>query len=130
MTKRSSAQPQLPRPTDGELAILRVLWQCGPSTVRTVQAALGPETGYTTVLKFMQIMTDKGLLRRDDSVRTHVYEAVRPQAATQRQLVKDLIDRAFAGSAQKLVLQALSSKKASREELAEIRRLLDEMENK
>lgn len=130
MTKRSVTPPQLPRPTDGELAILRVLWKEGPSTVRAVQEALGPETGYTTVLKFMQIMTDKGLLRRDDSVRTHVYEAALPEAATQRQLVKDLIDRAFAGSAQKLVLQALSSRKASRTELAEIRRLLDEMEGK
>jgi predicted transcriptional regulator len=82
------------------------------------------------VLKFMQIMTDKGLLRRDESARVHVYEAVLPEAATQLQLVKDLIDRAFAGSAQKLVLRALSSSKASREELEQVRRLLDEIEGK
>ncbi len=128
MTKRIPSRTKLPRPTDGELAILRVLWQRGPSTVRTVQEMLGPQTGYTTVLKFMQIMTEKGLLTRDEAVRTHVYAAALPEESTQRQLVTDLIDRAFAGSAQKLVLQALSSRKASREELIEIRRLLDEIE--
>jgi predicted transcriptional regulator len=119
---------KLPRPTDGELAILRVLWARGPSTVREVQAALSPEPGYTTVLKFMQIMTDKGLLIRNESERTHVYEAAEPEATTQRQLVGDLLERAFGGSAQKLVLQALSAKSASREELSEISRLLDTME--
>jgi predicted transcriptional regulator len=129
MIKRASPKPpKLFRPTDGELAILRVLWERGPSTVRSVQEALGPDTGYTTVLKFMQIMHEKGLLRRDESVRTHVYEAAVPEEATQKQLVRDLIERAFAGSAQKLVLQGLSSKKATREELAEIRRLLDQIE--
>lgn len=126
------AKHDLPRPTDAELAILRVLWERGPSTVRDVtdalQAARG--TGYTTALKLMQIMTDKGLVRRDDSKRTHVYVAVAPAEETQQQLVGDLLERAFGGSAQQLVLQALSSKKASRAELAEIRKLLDEMEKK
>ena len=85
-------------------------------------------TGYTTVLKLMQIMTDKGIVRRDESQRTHVYEAKASEEHTQRRLVKDLLDRAFGGSAQKLVLQALSTKKASPQEIAEIRSLLDEME--
>ena len=117
----------LPRPTDAELAILRVLWQRGPSTVRHVQEELGDDTGYTTVLKFLQIMTEKGLVVREDSQRTHVFEASLPEDETQRQLVTDLLDRAFRGSAKKLVLQALSAKKASAAELAEIRKLLDEM---
>ncbi len=120
-------QPTRPRPTDGELAILRVLWAHGPSTVRAVQQMLGPDTGYTTVLKFMQIMTEKGLLRRDDSQRTHVYEAALPEETIQKQLVSDLLERAFQGSAAKLVMQALSTNRASAEELAEIRRLLDQM---
>lgn len=120
--------PKLPKPTDAELAILRVLWQRGPSTVRQVQEVLGPATGYTTVLKFMQIMTEKGLLSRNDSERTHVFEPAVPAQTTQRQLVRELLDRAFGGSASKLVLQALSSRKASAAELAEIRRLLDRME--
>jgi predicted transcriptional regulator len=126
------AKRDLPRPTDAELAILRVLWQRGPSTVRDVTDALQSErgTGYTTALKLMQIMTDKGLVERDDSQRTHVYRAVAAAEETQRQLVGDLLERAFGGSAQQLVLQALSSKKASRAELAEIRKLLDEMEKK
>ena len=120
----------LPRPTDAELAILRVLWERGASTVREVQEALHHSrgTGYTTALKLLQIMTEKGLVRRNDSARTHVYEAAVPEDETQRQLVGDLLERAFGGSAQQLVVQALSAKKASREELAEIRRLLDELE--
>jgi predicted transcriptional regulator len=120
--------PRLPKPTDAELAILRVLWRRGPSTVRQVQEELGPGTGYTTVLKFMQIMTEKRLLLRDDSERTHVFTPAVPEEMTQRQLAMELLDRAFGGSVQKLVLQALSSKKASRAELDEIRRLLDQME--
>jgi BlaI family transcriptional regulator, penicillinase repressor len=128
MTRLSKRIPRLPRPTDGELSILRVLWSRGPSTVRQVQEILGPKTGYTTVLKFMQIMTEKGLLHRDESQRTHVYVAARPAETTQRQLIGDLLERAFQGSAAKLVMQALSSKRASRQELAEIRRLLDEIE--
>jgi len=118
---------KLPRPTDAELSILRVLWQRGPSTVRQVQEELGSDTGYTTVLKFLQIMTEKGLVVREDAQRTHVYEASLPEEETQRQLVTDLLDRAFHGSAKKLVLHALSAKKASAAELAEIRKLLDEM---
>lgn len=125
MTKQS-----LPRPTEAELAILRVLWDRGPSTVRDVQQALVDErgTGYTTALKLLQIMTDKGIVRRDDRQRTHIYEAVAPAETTQRQLVRDLLERAFGGSARQLVMQALSAKKASKADLAEIRRLLDEME--
>lgn len=120
----------LPRPTDGELEILNVLWQRGPSTVREVHEVLleNKEIGYTTILKLMQIMSEKGLVSRDESDRRHVYEAERAQDETQRQLLSDLLDRAFNGSATKLVMQALSSKKASREELAEIRRMLDELE--
>ena len=126
------AKRELPKPTDAELAILRVLWERGPSTVRAVTDAIQEErgTGYTTALKLMQIMTDKGLVQRDDTNRSHVYEAVVPAEETQRQLVGDLLDRAFGGSAQQLVLQALSGRKASRADLAEIRKLLDEMEQK
>ena len=121
-------QPLLPRPTDAELAILRVLWKRGPSTVRDVQEALGSNTGYTTALKLMQIMSEKRLLVRDESSRTHVYAAALPESATQGQLVRDLLDRAFEGSAAKLVMRALSTRKASAAELAEIRSLLDQME--
>lgn len=119
----------LPKPTAGELNILRVLWRIGPATVRQVHDELSQEqkVGYTTVLKLLQIMTDKGLVTRDDTERSHVYEAALVEERTQRQLVADLLDRAFGGSAQKLVVQALSVKKASREELAEIRRMLDEL---
>jgi BlaI family penicillinase repressor len=119
-----------PRPTDGELAILRVLWQLGPASVRQVQEALNPdkETGYTTVLKLMQIMHEKGLLTRDESERTHVYRASLSEEHTQRQLVDHLLERAFGGSARQLVMQVLSSRKASSKELAQIRGLLDELE--
>lgn len=127
MAKRS-----LPRPTDAELAILRVLWERGPSTVRQVHDVLNSNrpTTYTTALKLLQIMTEKGLVCRDESQRSHVYEASLTEEQTQRQLVGDLLDRAFGGSAQKLVMQALSAKKASRRELADIRRLLDELEER
>ena len=126
------AKTELPRPTDAELAILRVLWDRGPSTVREVTEALQAErgTGYTTALKLLQIMTDKRLVQRDDSSRAHAYEAVASAESTQRQLVRDLLDRAFGGSALQLVLQALSAKRASRDELAEIRRMLDEFEKR
>jgi predicted transcriptional regulator len=119
-----------PRPTDAELSILRVLWARGPSTVRQVLDALAEErgTGYTTVLKLLQIMTEKGLVARDESDRTHVYEARYGEADTQRQLVDDLLDRAFGGSAMQLVMSALSSRRTSRKELAEIRRLIEERE--
>ena len=113
------------RPTDAELAILKVLWARGASTVREVGEALGRDTGYTTVLKLLQIMTEKRLVKRDESARTHVYQAAYTEDQTQRQLVSDLLDRVFGGSASKLVLQALAASKATPEELAEIRRLLD-----
>jgi len=118
---------ELSRPTDAELSILRVLWQQGESTVRQVFEALsrGREVGYTTVLKLMQIMTEKDLVERDESERTHVYRARLTQEQTQRQLVGDLLDKAFGGSASQLVLQALSAKPASAKELKRIRQLLD-----
>jgi len=118
----------LPRPTDAELAILRVLWEHGPTTVRQVYEAMAGDrdTGYTTTLKLMQIMTEKGLVTRDESSRTHIYAARVSRDRTQRQLVNDLIDRAFGGSAAALVLQALSAQPTSEEELGEIRRLIDE----
>lgn len=122
----------LPRPTAAELSILSVLWERGPATVREVQEALNrvKETGYTTVLKFMQIMFEKGLVTRDASERSHVYAAALRAEETQRQLVGDLLERAFGGSPQKLVLQALSTKRASPAELAEIRQLIQELEQK
>lgn len=121
---------KVPRPTDGELAILSALWRRGPSTVREVQDELGGEeaTGYTTVLKLMQIMTEKGLLTRNGAGRAHVYAASQSEEQGQGRLVTDLLDRAFGGSAQQLVMRALTARRASPEELAEIRRLLDELE--
>jgi len=120
-----------PRPTDAELAILRVLWRRGPSTVREVQDELNTtrQTGYTTVLKLLQIMTDKALVRRDETDRAHVYEARLTEEQTQRQLVRDLLERAFGGSAEKLVMQALRARKKPLppEELDEIRKLLDKL---
>ncbi len=118
-----------PRPTDAELSILRVLWSKGPSTVREIADEMNRDrhVGYTTVLKFMQIMTEKGLVLRDDSSRTHVYRPKLSEEKTLRQLVQDLLHRAFGGSAQKLVMQALAAKKASRAELDEIQKILDEM---
>jgi BlaI family transcriptional regulator, penicillinase repressor len=114
------------KPTDAELAILRVLWARGPSTVREVAREMGREGAYTTILKLLQIMTEKRLVCRDESPRTHVYEAAWTEGETQQQLVTDLLDRVFDGSASRLVMQALSSKKTSRKELAEIRKLLDQ----
>ena len=118
------------RPTAGELAILHVLWTRGPSTVREVHELLSAErpTGYTTVLKLLQIMVGKRLVRRDEKGRAHVYRAQIPREQTQAQLVIDLVDRVFGGSASRLVMQALSSKRSSPQELAEIRRTLDDME--
>jgi predicted transcriptional regulator len=122
------------RPTDAELAILRVLWACGACTVREVHEALHPGrgtgAGYTTTLKLMQIMTAKGLVRRDEAARTHVYRAAAAREKTLRRLVGDLVERAFGGSAGQLVLHALSSRRASKEELAEIRKVLDEVEGR
>jgi len=120
-----------PRPTDAELEILNVLWQRGASTVRDVQGQIvrsRPAMGYTTVLKLMQIMAEKGLVRRDESQRAHVYEAQLAQEQTQRQLIGDLLERAFDGSATKLVMQALSANKTSAEDLSTIREMLDEFE--
>ncbi len=129
---RQSNRLQLPRPTDTELSILRVLWQHGPGSVRETlkrfNEAQEAEAGYTTILKMLQIMTDKGLVERDDSQRPQVYRARVPQEQTQRQLVNDLLDRAFGGSAKELVMQALASKEASEEELAQVERLLDKLE--
>jgi predicted transcriptional regulator len=120
MSRKSS------HPTEAELAILQVLWARGPSTVRQVHDTLAGsrETGYTTTLKLMQIMAEKGLVTRDESSRTHVYHAALSRDETQRRLVSDLVDRAFGGSAAALVMQALSSHPASESELAEIRRLV------
>lgn len=118
-------KPARRKPTDAELGILNVLWTRGPSTVRQVAEALGREAGYTTVLKLLQIMTEKQLVVRDERARTHIYQAAYTEDQTQRQLVSDLLDRAFGGSAAKLVLQALAANKTSPEELAEIRKLLD-----
>ena len=117
-----------PRPTDAELEILRVLWERGPSTVRHVHEALAGtrETGYTTTLKLMQIMADKRLVDRDESSRTHVYTASMSAEHTQGQLLNDLVDRAFGGSAAALVLRALSTRSTSDDELREIRKLIDE----
>ena len=119
-------QPVTPRPTDAELAILRVLWSKGPSTVRQVHDVLasGRELAYTTVLKLLQIMMDKGLTTREPLGLQHVYTARRTEQDTQRQLVKDLLDRAFDGSTSQLVMQALATTAATPEELREIRRLL------
>lgn len=123
--------PPLPRPTDAELAILTVLWRRGPSTVREVHEALEHRgTGYTTVLKLMQIMADKRLVARDESQRSHVYRPLVDESPTQRRLVLELVDRVFAGSASQLVLNALSSRPTSKDELAEIRALLDELEKR
>jgi predicted transcriptional regulator len=113
------------KPTDAELAILRVLWARGPSTVRDVAVDMGREGSYTTVLKLLQIMADKGLVRRDEKARTHVYEAVDTQDSMQRRLVGDLLDRAFDGAAGTLALRALEDGKVTADELAEIRKLLN-----
>jgi BlaI family transcriptional regulator, penicillinase repressor len=119
-----------PRPTDGELNILRVLWNQGSGSVRDVQKALDAikPTGYTTVLKLMQIMTEKGLVIRDETVRPQIYKARQSQAQTQQSLVNDLLQRAFGGSVRSMVLQALASKKSSPAELQEIDKLLDRLE--
>jgi len=118
------------RPTNAELAILSVLWRRGPSTVRDVHEALGEDrgeaVGYTTVLKLLQIMTEKKLVKRDTRSRTHVYAAAASEATTRDQLLSDLVDRAFGGSSLALVLQALSTTRATPAELEQIRRLLDE----
>src|SRR5690348_11124882 len=126
----SSYMPDLPKPTDAELELLTVLWSRGPSTVREVHAVIAGRkpTQYTTVLKQMQIMAEKGLVRRDEQQRAHIYEAARPRESTQRQLAGDLLQRAFDGSARNLMMGALAARKASKKELDDLRRLLDEYE--
>jgi BlaI family transcriptional regulator, penicillinase repressor len=120
----------LPRPTDAELEILTVLWSTGPATVRQVYDVIRRRrpAEYSTILKFMQIMAAKGLVRRNEQERAHVYEPAKPREWTQRQLAGDLLERAFSGSAKALLVGALSARKASPEELAEMRRLLDEFQ--
>ncbi len=114
----------LPKPTEGELAILRVIWERGPSTVRDIHQVLG-RTQYTTVLKLLQIMAEKGLVSREDWGRSHLYHACRSESQTQRQLVKDLLAKAFDGSAAQLVMQALAAKRATPAELDAIQKLID-----
>ena len=120
----------LPLPTDAELDILTVLWARGPATVRDVHETVARRkpTQYTTVLKLMQIMAEKGLVRRDERERAHVYHPCRTKEWTQRQLAGDLLQRAFGGSPSSLVMGALSARKATPEELREIRRMLDDYE--
>jgi predicted transcriptional regulator len=118
----------LPKPTDAELEILTVLWSIGPATVRDVHNVITARRAaqYSTVLKFMQIMAEKGLVRRDETERAHVYKATKPSEWTRKQLAGDLLERAFSGSAKALLIGALSARKASKEELAEMRKLLDD----
>ena len=120
---------KLPRPTDAELEILTVLWSIGPATVRDVYEVIRKRrrAQYSTILKFMQIMAEKGLVKRDESQRAHIYEPSKPREWTQRQLAGDLLERAFSGSAKALLVGALSSRKASRKELAELRSLLEKL---
>jgi predicted transcriptional regulator len=120
----------LPRPTDAELEILTVLWSRGASTVREIHEtiALRKTTQYTTVLKMLQIMAEKGLVRRNEKQRAHLYDAARPREWTQKQLAGDLLQRGFEGSAARLLQGALSSRKTTKSELAELRQLLDEYE--
>ena len=122
----------IPKPTDAELSILRVLWDKGPSTVREVCDVLNTTktTRYTTALKFLQILFEKGLVTRDESQKTHIYTAAFSQGETQRQLVEDLLQKAFNGSAEQLVLQAIGTKRASEEDMTEIRNLIRKVEKK
>ncbi|MFN7998694.1 MAG: BlaI/MecI/CopY family transcriptional regulator [Bryobacteraceae bacterium] len=119
---------ELPRPTDAELEILTVLWSLGPATVRDVYNVIVKRrpAQYSTILKFMQIMAEKGLVRRDEKERAHIYEPTRSREWTRQQLAADLLDRAFSGSAKALLMGALSARKASKEELAELRKFIDE----
>jgi predicted transcriptional regulator len=118
---------RLPKPTDAELGILTVLWKQGPLTVREVHEATGEATGYTTTLKQLQVMTDKGLVVRNESKRAHVYQAKYTQHETQQLLLTGLLNRAFSGSTSQLVIQALASKRATSDELAEIKKLVEQL---
>lgn len=133
MVRKSPPPPPPPRPTDAELEILQVLWRRGPSTVRQVHRALGarrPEVAYTTALKMLQVMTDKGLVERDASDRPQVFRPRLPREQTERQIVRDLLDRVFEGSAKQLVMQALSARETSDKELEQIEKLLDKLEGR
>lgn len=125
-----SANHDLPNPTPVELDILRILWERGACTVREVYETLSKERemGYTSALKMLQIMTEKGLVSREEAGKAHIYRARQSEEKTQRNMVGEFLDRAFGGAAQKLVMQALTARKTSPEELAEIRRLLDQLE--
>jgi BlaI family penicillinase repressor len=129
MQRRGQRKNATPAPTEAELSILNVVWTKGPSTVREVHDALRDKhIGYTTVLKQMQVMAEKGLLKRSERYRSHVYESQFAKEQTQQQLTRNLLQRAFGGSAKNLVLGALSSQPVSAAELAEIRQMLDEFE--
>jgi BlaI family transcriptional regulator, penicillinase repressor len=129
MAKRGEENDPGPLPTEAELEILQILWTSGPLTVREVHEALeGKQTGYTTVLKQMQVMTEKGLLTRNERYRSHVYAPKQARERTQHQLITNLVQRAFSGSAKNLVLGALSARPVSKTELAEIRQLLKQVE--
>jgi BlaI family penicillinase repressor len=126
MPSRNSKQPDLPLPTDAEIDILAALWRLGPATVREVHEALGKDCGYTTTLKQMQLMTEKGLLSRSERFRSHVYEPAASKEQTRTQIAADLLKRAFDGSAKSLMLGALSAQPASNEELADIRKMIQD----
>jgi len=128
MKRRTQARDAVQLPTEAELEILNILWASGPSTVRDVHTSSSKETGYTTILKQMQVMVEKGLLERSERFRSHVYKARLAKEQTQQRLARNLVQRAFDGSAKNLVLGALSSQKVSQAELAEIRKMLDEFE--
>ena len=126
MTKKNPP----PKPTDAELELLQLLWTLGPSTVRSIHESLPKKTGYTTTLKILQKMADKGLVKRDESQKSHIYSAASRAESTQRQLVRHLLTSAFSGSPGKLVMQALSEQKATTEEIQQIKDLLDDLEHK
>ncbi len=126
----SPGKPAPPLPTDAELDILAALWQLGPATVREVHDSLGKDSAYTTTLKQMQVMLDKGLVSRSERFRSHVYEALLPKEQTQKAVAGDLLRRAFGGSAKSMLLGALSAKPATTEELGEIRRMIEGFEKR
>ncbi len=128
----NSANSALQKPTASELEILRVLWTRGPSTVRDVYETLSEKktVGYTSVLKFLQIMTEKGLVRRNEEQRAHVYEACEPAEKTKRQIAGDVLQRVFEGSARDLMVHALAGRHTSKREIEELREMLDEHERK
>src|SRR5580704_3050711 len=130
LRSRRKHPPRTPLPSDAELDILAALWRLGPSTVREIHEELGKDSGYTTTLKQMQLMTEKGLLVRSERFRSHVYEPGVPREQTQKEIAADLLKRAFDGSAKSMVMGALSAKPASDEELADIRKMIEEFAKK